>query len=67
MTTCKLNDLEEKLSDKRFLRCHQSYLANMDHIQSAGDNFVMDSGDVVHIRKNGAREIKEKYENYIMR
>lgn len=67
VTTCKLNDLEEKLSDKRFLRCHQSYLVNMDHIQSAGDNFVMDSGDVVQIRKNGAREIKEKYENYIMR
>ena len=65
MTTCKLNDLEEKLSDKRFLRCHQSYLANMDHIQSAGDNFIMDSGDVVRIRQNGSKEIKEKYENYI--
>ena len=67
MTTCKLNDLEEKLSDNRFLRCHQSYLVNMDHVRSAGDNFVMDSGDVVQIRKNGASEIKEKYENYIMR
>ena len=67
VTTCKLNDLEEKLSDKRFLRCHQSYLVNMDHIQSAGDNFIMDSGDVVRIRQNGAKEIKEKYENYIMR
>ena len=65
VTTCKLNDLEEKLSDKRFLRCHQSYLVNMDHIQSAGDNFVMDSGDIVQIRQNGSKEIKEKYENYI--
>nr|UVY11053.1 MAG: LytTr DNA-binding domain [Bacteriophage sp.] len=65
VTTCKLNDLEEKLSDKRFLRCHQSYLVNMDHIQSAGDNFVMDSGDIVQIRQNGAKEIKEKYEEYI--
>ena len=65
VTTCKLNDLEEKLSDKRFLRCHQSYLVNMDHVQSAGDNFIMDSGDVVQIRQNGAKEIKEKYEEYI--
>lgn len=65
VTTCKLNDLEEKLSDKRFLRCHQSYLVNMDHIQSAGDNFIMDSGDIVQIRQNGAKEIKEKYEEYI--
>ena len=38
----------------------------MDHIQSAGDNFVMDSGDVVQIRKNGAKEIKEK-ENKTMK
>lgn len=65
VTACKLNDLEEKLSDKRFLRCHQSYLVNMDHIQSAGDNFIMDSGDVVRIRQNGAKEIKEIYEKYI--
>lgn len=65
VTTCKLNDLEERLSDKRFLRCHQSYLVNMDHIQSAGDNFVMDSGDIVQIRQNGAKEIKEKYKKYI--
>ena len=38
---------------------------NMDHIQSAGDNFIMDSGDIVQIRQNGAKEIKEKYEEYI--
>lgn len=42
-----------------------SYLVNMDHIQSAGDNFVMDSGGIVQIRQNGAKEIKEKYEEYI--
>lgn len=41
------------------------YLVNMDHIQSASDNFVMDSGDVVQIRQNGAKEIKEKYKKYI--
>ena len=65
MTACKLNDLEEKLSDKRFLRCHQSYLVNMDHVQSAGNNFIMDSGDVVRIRQKGVKEIKEMYEKYI--
>lgn len=65
VTACKLNDLEEKLSDKRFLRCHQSYLVNMDHVQSAGNNFIMDSGDVVRIRQKGVKEIKEMYEKYI--
>ena len=65
VTVSKLNDLEEKLSDKRFLRCHQSFLVNMDHIQSVSDNFTMESGDIVQIRQRNAREIKEKYENYI--
>lgn len=65
VTTCKLNDLEEELCDKRFLRCHQSFLVNMDHIQSVNDNFIMDSGDIVQIRRRNHNEIKEIYENYI--
>lgn len=65
VTVSKLNDLEEKLSDKRFLRCHQSFLVNMDHIQSAGDSFVMESGEVAPIRCRDAKQIREKYENYI--
>lgn len=65
VTTCKLNDIEEELCDKRFLRCHQSFLVNMDHIQSVNDSFIMDSGDIVQIRRRNYREIKEKYENYI--
>lgn len=65
VTLGKLDDIEEELCDKRFLRCHQSYLVNMDHIQSVNENFVMESGDIVQIRRRNHNEIKDKYENYI--
>ena len=65
VTIIKLNDIEEELCDKRFLRCHQSFLVNMDHIQSVNDNFIMESGDTVPIRRRNHNEIKDKYENYI--
>lgn len=65
VTLGKLDDIEEELCDKRFLRCHQSYLVNMDHIQSVNENFIMESGDIVQIRRRNHNEIKDKYENYI--
>ena len=64
-TNSKLSDLQNELNDKRFLRCHQSFLVNMDHIQSADENFIMDSGDSVSIRRRNYHEIKENYEKYI--
>ena len=65
VTLGKLDDIEEELCDKRFLRCHQSYLVNMDHIQSVNENFIVKSGDIVQIRRRNHNEIKDKYENYI--
>nr|DAF93009.1 MAG TPA: response regulator [Myoviridae sp. ctGrV43] len=65
VTLGKLDDIEEELCDKRFLRCHQSYLVNMDHIQSVNENFIMESGDIVQIRRRNHNEIKDKYKNYI--
>ena len=65
VTLGKLDDIEEELCDKIFLRCHQSYLVNMDHIQSVNENFIMESGDIVQIRRRNHNEIKDKYENYI--
>ena len=65
VTLGKLDDIEEELCDKRFLRCHQSFLVNMDHIQSVNENFIMESGDIVQIRRRNHNEIKDKYENYI--
>lgn len=58
----KLSELEEALGDRRFLRCHQSFLANMDHIINIiGHSFIMEGGDPVKIRQSGISKIKEAY------
>lgn len=58
----KLGDLEALISDRRFLRCHQSYLANMDYITNiVGHTFIMEGGAEVKIRQSGISKIKERY------
>lgn len=42
----KIRDLEERLSDKLFYRCHNCFLVNMDYIESLkGDVIVLTKGD----------------------
>jgi DNA-binding LytR/AlgR family response regulator len=61
----KLSDIEQELNDNRFLRCHQSYLVNMDYIKSAGAEFLLDDGEVVAIRQKGIGEVKKRFYQYI--
>ena len=61
----KLNDIEEEINHRAFLRCHQSYLVNMNKIESVENDFTMKSGDVVPIRTRNLNEIKKEYYNYI--
>ena len=57
--------IEEKINHRAFLRCHQSYLVNMNKIKSVENDFTMKSGDVVPIRTRNLNEIKKEYYNYI--
>ncbi len=61
----RLDELEQRLNDSRFLRCHQSYLVNMDHVASADRHFVMVNGDAVSIRQREIHRIREAYCAYI--
>lgn len=61
----KLDYFEKELQDSRFLRCHQSYLVNMQHILRYEQNdFVMEDTQIVPIRKSGRKEILGRYEEY---
>lgn len=62
----KLSDLEARLNDPRFLRCHQSYLVNMNYISEAEDSFEMKNGAVVPIKVRGRKEIIDKYCLYFL-
>ena len=62
----KLDNIELRLENRRFLRCHQSYIVNMDHVSSVDTEFRTKTDDRVLIRKRSLREIREKYYEYIL-
>lgn len=63
----KLDDIRLSLKDSssRFLRCHRSYIVNMDHIVAAEENFLLDNGDIVLIKAKNSAAIKKEYMDYI--
>ena len=63
----KLDDIQLSLKDSssRFLRCHRSYIVNMDNIVAAEENFLLDNGDIVLIKAKNSAAIKKEYMDYI--
>lgn len=62
----RMDEIACRLPQKQFLRCHQSFLVNMDRICAAEDDFYMENGDIVPIRVRERRAIREAYFQYIM-
>lgn len=60
----KLSQIEKELNDPRFLRCHQSYLVNMNYVREAGDVFILQNGDEVLIRQKSKKEIQNLFLKY---
>jgi DNA-binding LytR/AlgR family response regulator len=60
----KLGDMEEKLSDRRFLRCHQSYLVNMDYIKEVRNCFILTDGSEIPIRVRQKKKIADQCLSY---
>lgn len=61
----RLCDIEDELCDSRFLRCHQSYLINMNHIVYADKSFRTDNGETVLIRQKNLKEIRDIYYSFL--
>lgn len=57
----RMKNLEQELADRRFLKCHQSYIVNMDHVRAVEDAFVMKSEARVQIRQREKKRIRELY------
>lgn len=61
----RLSDLEKKLTDPRFLRCHRSFLVNLDYVSSmSGYSFILADGCSVPVRREERASMKLKFENY---
>ena len=61
----KLTDIEHELNDERFLRCHQSYLVNMDYIHQVDSQFTLVTGDTVAIRQRDLKSIRQTVLDYL--
>lgn len=60
----RLDNMEEMLGDARFLRCHQSYIVNMDFAEGVREGEFILPGGAVPIRRNNRFDIISRYENY---
>ena len=55
-----LKMLEAFLPSPRFIRCHNSFIVNLSHVESVGKTFVLKSGEEVLISRNGFSKWKER-------
>lgn len=60
----KLAEVEAELNDPRFLRCHQSFLVNMNYVCEANESFLLQNGDTVLIRAKSRKQIQQKVLEY---
>lgn len=66
-TYSKLDEFETKINSQRFLRCHKSFLVNMDYIASVEDySFILTDGTEVAIKQRSYASIKKDYYTYIV-
>lgn len=63
----KLDELQSKLNSSRFLRCHQSFLVNMDYIVDVSDTmFILSTKETVLIRQRDYAKMKSEYHRYFI-
>lgn len=54
-----LDDVEEELAGKGFLRCHKSYLIHMDRVRKlSGGQIVMEDGSIVAVSRSYGKAVK---------
>lgn len=60
-----LNDIENELADRRFLRCHRSFIVNMNCVAAVDKDFILNSGERILIRQKSRREIKNIFLEFV--
>lgn len=62
----RLDELEQMLDDSRFLRCHRSFLINMDETtEMKKGSFYMITGEEIPTRQAERVRLRVEYENYL--
>lgn len=65
---CKLDDVQNDINSSKFIRCHKSYLVNMNYVQSVSKNeFVMSDGSAIPITKKDSKTVNDIYEHFLQK
>ncbi len=65
-TYLQLDSLARLLDDSRFLRCHRSYIINMDYVlRMENGNFLLTDGAVIPVRQAERGRFRSAYEDYM--
>lgn len=64
----KLEDFFQKLQDERFLKCHKSFIVNMDYILKIENNYIFLCNNIeIPISSNHIAAIRERYFRYLLK
>ena len=55
----KIEDFALHLKPPRFMRCHQSYIVNLSHVDRLERDFIMKNGQTVYIRRGDLAKCKQ--------
>lgn len=64
-STGKLNDLERQICGDTFLRCHQSFIVNIYHVESMRGSELMIAGERIPVSRRYYAEVKNRYQRML--
>ncbi|TDW14734.1 LytTR family two component transcriptional regulator [Breznakia blatticola] len=59
-------DVMSQLLPSSFVRTHRSYIVNFNYVKKLEEDFIMENGAKIYIRKKGAEEIKQKWHDFLI-
>lgn len=64
-STGKLNDLEREICGDTFLRCHQSFIVNIYHVEDMDSSELTIAGEQIPISRRYYAEVKNRYQKML--
>lgn len=61
-----LDSIERELPSPRFLRCHKSYIVNLEYVSAIKTDFVLKNGERVLVRRRFSRECADIYKRWLL-
>ncbi len=64
-STGKLNDLQHQVCGDTFMRCHQSFIVNMYHVEGIRGTDLIVAGEQIPVSRRYYAEIKKRYQEIL--